>query len=151
MKVHYTKFRNMDIDDRVETLNELKKIYGNIENISIEGLGINKTTLEKYLKNNNIHFNEKDESFYYKNIDEIIDNIIERLEILEANKLDKRQANSNYNIITLKNKKLKTKTLKLDVEVEKKINELIKENGALAGEKIQDIINTALVEFINKF
>lgn len=151
MKVHYTKFRNMDIDDRVETLNELKKIYGNIENISIEGLGINKTTLEKYLKNNNIHFNEKDESFYYKNIDEIIDNIIERLERLEANELDKRQVNSNYNIITLKNKKLKTKTLKLDVEVEKKINELIGENGALAGEKIQDIINTALVEFINKF
>lgn len=151
MKVHYTKFRNMDIDDRVETLNELKKIYGNIENISIKGLGINKKTLEKYLKENNIYFNEKDESFYYKNINEIIDNIIERLERLEANELDKRQVNSNYNIITLKNKKLKTKTLKLDVEVEKKINELIGENGALAGEKIQDIINTALVEFINKF
>lgn len=151
MKVHYTKFRNMDIDDRVETLNELKKIYGNIENISIKGLGINKKTLEKYLKENNIYFNEKDESFYYKNIDKIIDNIIERLEILEANKLNKRQVNNNYNIITLKNKKLKTKTLKLDIEVEKKINELIGENGALAGEKIQDIINTALVEFINKF
>ena len=151
MKVHYTKFRNMDIDDRVETLNELKKIYGNIENISIKGLGINKKTLEKYLKENNIYFNEKDESFYYKNIKKIIDNIIERLERLEANELDKRQVNSNYNIITLKNKKLKTKTLKLDVEVEKKINELIGENGALAGEKIQDIINTALVEFINKF
>ena len=151
MKVHYNKFRNMDIENRVKTLNKLKKIYGSMEDISIKGLGINKTTLEKYLKNNSIHFNEKDESFYCKNIDEIIDNIIERLERLEANELDKRQANSNYNIITLKNKKLKTKTLKLDVEVEKKINELIGENGALAGEKIQDIINTALVEFINKF